>query len=111
VPSTAAFVAAADRSCLAELQEDISMRAVLVVLTLLVSSLVAAANEQFGGSCAFGLSELGVDVKTDCSIRWADPKTGKLYCFGNEEVLAKFLKDPNANVRKAEETYARLYAK
>jgi len=87
------------------------MRAFLVILALLVSSFVAAANERFDGSCAYGLSELGVDVKTDCSIRWADPKTGKIYCFGNEEVLAKFLKNPSASVRKAEETYAKLYAR
>jgi hypothetical protein len=87
------------------------MRAIFVILALLVSTWAAAANEEFRGSCAYGLSELGVDVKTDCSIRWADPKTGKIYCFGNEEVLAKFLKDPDASVRKAEATYARLYVK
>jgi hypothetical protein len=87
------------------------MRACFVVLAMLISTLAAAANEQFGGSCAYGLSELGVDVKTDCSIRWADPKTGKVYCFGNEDVLAKFLKNPDANIRKAEEIHAKLYTK
>jgi len=87
------------------------MRACLVAMAMLFSTLVAAADEQFGGSCAYGLSELGIDFKTDCSMRWADPKTGKVYCFGNEEVLAKFLKNPDASVRKAEETYAKLYAK
>lgn len=87
------------------------MRFCFALLALLTSTLVAAANEQFGGSCAYGLSELGIDVKTDCSIRWADPKTQKIYCFGNEEVLVKFLQDPAANVRKAEQTHAKLYAK
>ena len=87
------------------------MRACLVVMAMLFSTLFAAADEQFGGSCAYGLSELGIDFKTDCSMRWADPKTGKVYCFGNEEVLAKFLKNPDASVRKAEETYAKLSAK
>jgi hypothetical protein len=87
------------------------MRACLVVMAMLFCTLVAAAEEQFGGSCAYGLSELGIDFKTDCAMRWADPKTGKVYCFGNEEVLAKFLKNPDASVRKAEETYAKLSAK
>ena len=87
------------------------MRACLVVMAMLFSTLAAAAEEQFGGSCAYGLSELGIDFKTDCAMRWADPKTGKVYCFGNEEVLAKFLKNPDASVRKAEETYAKLSAK
>ena len=80
-------------------------------MAMLFSTSVAAADEQFGGSCAYGLSELGIDFKTDCAKRWADPKTGKVYCFGNEEVLAKFLKNPDASVRKAEETYAKLSAK
>jgi hypothetical protein len=87
------------------------MRFYAALLALLVSTFAAAANEQFGGSCAYGLSEFGVDVKTDCSIRWANPKTQKIYCFGNEEVLANFLKDPEGNIRKAEQTHAKLYAK
>jgi hypothetical protein len=87
------------------------MRALLSILALLLASASFAAGEQFKGSCAFGLSEYAVDVKTDCSIRWADPSTGKIYCFGNEEVLVKFLKDPAANVRKAEQTYAKYYSK
>ena len=78
------------------------MRALLLASALLLSVAAYAAGEEFKGSCAFGLSEYGVDVKTNCSIRWADPSTGKVYCFGNEEVLAKFLKDPAANIRKAE---------
>lgn len=87
------------------------MRSLIFSLAILIATLAHAAGEEFKGSCAFGLAEFGVDVKTDCSIRWADTKTGKLYCFGNEEVLAKFLKDPVANVGKAERTYTTLYAK
>lgn len=83
------------------------MRAFLFTLAMLVCAAVNAAGEEFKGSCAYGLSEFGVDVKTNCSIRWADPSTGKMYCFGNEEVLGKFLKDPPTNIRKAEQTYAR----
>lgn len=83
------------------------MRVVLFMLVLMVSAAASAAGEEFKGSCAFGLSEYGVDVRTDCSIRWANPATGRIYCFGNEDVLAKFLKDPGTNIRKAEQTYAR----
>jgi hypothetical protein len=88
-----------------------AMRMLLTVLAMLLSATGLAANEEFKGSCAYGLSELGVDVKTDCSVRWANPATGKVYCFGNEEVLAKFLADPAGNVRKAEATYAKFYSK
>jgi YHS domain-containing protein len=83
------------------------MRVALILLALLISNVVNAAGEEFKGSCAYGLSEYQVDVKTDCSIRWANPSTGKIYCFGNEEVLGKFLKDPTSNIRKADQIYAR----
>jgi hypothetical protein len=87
------------------------MRGLLLVVSLLLSTACLAAGEEFKGSCAYGLSELGVDVKTDCSIRWSDPATGKVYCFGNEQVMMSFLKDPAKNVHKAEQTYAKLYSK
>ena len=87
------------------------MRAFLLVLGMALAGLAGAAGEEFKGSCAYGLSELGVDVKTDCSIRWANPSTGKVYCFGNEEVLMKFLADPATSIRKADQTYAKLYSK
>lgn len=45
------------------------MRVFLLLLALVVSAAAHAAGEQFKGGCAYGLSEFGVDVKTDCSIR------------------------------------------
>ena len=83
------------------------MRVSLILLALLAANAAYATGEEFKGSCAYGLSEYQVDVKTDCSIRWANPSTGKIYCFGNEEVLGKFMKDPASNIRKAEQIYAR----
>jgi YHS domain-containing protein len=87
------------------------MRAWKGSLAVLLFVAFNAFGEESNGSCAYGLSALGIDVKTDCSVRWADPATGKLYCFGNEEVLAKFLKDPAENVRKAEQVYAKFNSK
>ena len=87
------------------------LRIIAAIAMWMTAGLAVAAGEEFKGSCAYGLAELGVDVKTDCSIRWANPKTGKVYCFGNEEVLVKFLKDPGASVAKAEQTYMKFYAK
>lgn len=87
------------------------LRTIGTVALWMAAGMVWAAGEEFKGSCAYGLAELGVDVKTDCSIRWANPKTGKVYCFGNEEVLVKFLKDPAASVAKAEQVHAKFFAK
>jgi len=83
------------------------MRTFLFALAMLVCAAVSAAGEDFKGSCTYGLSEYGVDVKTNCSIRWADPSTSKMYCFGNEEVLGKSLEDPGTNIREAEQTNVR----
>lgn len=87
------------------------MRALQISLAALLFVASSAFGEEFNGSCAYGLSTLGMDVKTDCSVRWADPATGKIYCFGNEEVLASFLKNPSDNVRKAELVYAKFHSK
>ncbi len=83
------------------------MRVFMFGLAILFCNAVSAAGEEFKGSCAYGLAQLGVDVRTDCSIRWMNASTGKIYCFGNEEVLTQFLQDPAGNVRKAEQVYAK----
>lgn len=76
--------------------------ATCVVLTANLPSW--AAEPEFGGSCAMGLAE-GKRIKTDCKINWAAPD-GKLYCFGNEDSRTVFIKDPDANIRKAREHFA-----
>ena len=45
------------------------------------------------------------EVKTDCSVNAT--YEGKTYCFGNEEAKDAFMKDPAANVAKAEEYYSK----
>jgi YHS domain-containing protein len=88
------------------------MRHLIVAVVLAVASLSAiAADKQFGATCAYGLAEFGVEVKTDCKINWQDPATGKTFCFSKEEARQEFLKNPEANIHKAEATYAKLHNK
>jgi YHS domain-containing protein len=48
---------------------------------------------------------------TDCSVNWKDPETGKTYCFSNEQTKMLFLQDPEENIQKAEDAFARLLKK
>jgi YHS domain-containing protein len=61
-----------------------------------------AATGEFGNMCSWGLAN-HKDVKTDCSIH--EMIKGKTYCFSNTEAKADFMKDPNANLAKAESFY------
>lgn len=61
-----------------------------------------AATGEFDDMCTQGLA-MGKEVKTDCSVN-ATYK-GKTYCFGNEDAKAAFMKDPDANLAKAEAYY------
>jgi YHS domain-containing protein len=86
------------------------MRAIVLAALLALSSLGAiAAEQQFGTTCAYGLAQYGVEVQTDCKINWQDPASGKTFCFSKEEARQEFLKSPQANIRKAEATYAKLH--
>jgi hypothetical protein len=90
------------------------MRITVLVLAaglLFTSAFAAEQDPQFAGSCAWGLAEFGVVVRTDCSVNWIDPKTKKTYCFSSEESLQSFLKNPDQNLRKAEQKAAQLIKK
>ena len=63
----------------------------------------AATNGEFNNMCAEGLA-LHKEIKTDCSMN-ASLK-GKTYCFGNEQAKTDFMKDPNANLAKAQSYYS-----
>lgn len=53
--------------------------------------------------CTMGLA-LGKEVKTDCTIN--GQIGGKTYCFGNAAAKAEFMKDPEANIMKTQETFS-----
>ena len=62
-----------------------------------------AAEGEFGGQCAMGLS-LGMAFPTTCKVTWAS-EDGKTYCFSSEASKTNFLKDPKQNLAKAQEFY------
>jgi YHS domain-containing protein len=66
----------------------------------------AALAAEFDDMCAMGLA-LGKDVHTDCSV--SGDIGGKTYCFGNEDAKAQFMKDPEANLAKAEAYYEKTH--
>jgi YHS domain-containing protein len=70
-----------------------------------------ALADEFETTCAYGLAERGVQVKTNCSISWKNPATGKVYCFSSEQTKQLFLQDPEENIRKAEDIFAKLRKK
>lgn len=85
------------------------------IIAFVASALLAApafaATEapkgEFANHCAYGLT-MGKQVMTDCKINWVDK--GKTYCFSSEEAKTNFSKDTAANLKKAEEGYAKATA-
>jgi YHS domain-containing protein len=61
-----------------------------------------AVTGEFDNMCAQGLAS-GQKIKTDCSIN--AQIEGKTYCFGSEQAKTEFMKDPKANLAKAQATY------
>jgi YHS domain-containing protein len=70
------------------------------------ATVALAATGQFDNMCAEGLA-LHKQIKTDCSIN-ASYK-GKTYCFGSKDAKAQFMKDPAANLAKAESYYSTVH--
>jgi len=69
-------------------------------LTLATGAL--AVTGQFNNMCAEGLA-LHKEIKTDCTVNAV--YEGKTYCFGSEQAKKDFMKDPSANLAKAETYY------
>jgi YHS domain-containing protein len=63
-----------------------------------------AATGEFNNMCAEGLA-LHKEIKTDCSVNTV--YKGKTYCFGSEQAKQDFMKDPAANLAKAEAYYSK----
>jgi YHS domain-containing protein len=61
-----------------------------------------AATGQFDNMCAWGLAN-HKDVNTDCTVN-ATIKD-KTYCFSSEDAKNQFMKNPDANLSKAENFY------
>jgi YHS domain-containing protein len=61
-----------------------------------------AATGQFDNMCSWGLANQK-DVKTDCSVNTTIQ--GKTYCFSCDQAKADFMKNPDANLAKAESFY------
>ena len=72
----------------------------LMAAMLALFSNAHAAEPEFGGQCALGMSQ-GYKVATNCSVFWVAPDD-KLYCFFNEEAKQKFMKAPKENLRRAQ---------
>jgi len=71
-------------------------------LLLGLTTAALAVTGEFDNMCTQGLAS-GKEVKTDCSVN-ATYK-GKTYCFGNEAAKTEFMKDPDANLAKAQKYY------
>lgn len=60
----------------------------------------AAADPEHNGECAMS-AVLGNHRPTSCAVVWISP-SDKLYCFSNEQAKQMFMRDPEANERKAQ---------
>lgn len=65
---------------------------------------IAAVAGEFGNYCAMGLT-MGEKKLTDCSISQKIEK--KTYCFGNNAAKEAFMKDPEANIAKAQAEFTK----
>ena len=75
----------------------------LVAGAALLGMSTAALAGEYDNMCAMGLA-LGKEISTDCSI--SGEIGGKTYCFGSEQAKTDFMKDPDANLAKAQSYYS-----
>jgi YHS domain-containing protein len=66
------------------------------------ATVALAATGQFNNMCSWGLAN-SKNVQTDCSVNTTIK--GKTYCFSSADAKANFMKNPDANLAKAESFY------
>ena len=76
------------------------------VFLLGLATAALAVNGEFGNMCAASLAA-GKDTPTDCSIN--SQIQGKTYCFGSQEAMAEFMKNPTENLAKAQAYYSKKH--
>jgi YHS domain-containing protein len=76
------------------------------VFLLGMATAALAVNGEFGNMCAASLAA-GKDTPTDCSIN--SQIQGKTYCFGSQEAMAEFMKNPTENLAKAQAYYSKKH--
>ena len=83
------------------------LKSVVAVAFLLgMATAALAVNGEFGNMCAASLAA-GKDTPTDCSIN--SQIQGKTYCFGSQEAMAEFMKNPRENLAKAQAYYSKKH--
>jgi YHS domain-containing protein len=83
------------------------LKSVVAVAFLLgMATAALAVNGEFGNMCAASLAA-GKDTPTDCSIN--SQIQGKTYCFGSQEAMAEFMKNPTENLAKAQAYYSKKH--
>ena len=83
------------------------LKSVVAVAFLLgMATAALAVNGEFGNMCAASLAA-GKDTPTDCSIN--SQIQSKTYCFGSQEAMAEFMKNPTENLAKAQAYYSKKH--
>ena len=76
------------------------------LLLCLGTTAALAVNDEFSNMCAMGLAS-DKYIHTDCSVN--AQVQGKIYCFGSKEAMGEFMKNPTANLAKAQTYYSKKH--
>ena len=76
------------------------------VFALGLATAAFAVTGEFNNMCTEGLAN-SKQVKTDCSVNGTIK--GKTYCFSNEQAKTEFMKNPDANLAKAQAFYSKSH--